>query len=114
MSQRIHRAIHMRRTLAFYKGANLTAAAALALGTGNVFAVAGNTNINHIQVGRTQAGKILVLKFSGTPTVAHNAGTVPSGYAAVILSGAANAVMAATSVLVLVYDGTNWVESARR
>lgn len=95
------------------KGSDVTAANDLVLTEGNVFTVTGNTQINAITTARWQAGSIVVLIFSGTPTVKDNtAGS--AGTARIFLSGSVDLVAAANTVLTLVYDGTQWQEMSRK
>lgn len=96
------------------RGANVVAANNLTLGLdGNLFIITGNTQINAITTANWQAGSTIKLEFTGTPTVKHNtvggAGTVP-----IYLSGGVDYTAAANDILTLVYDGTNWHETARK
>lgn len=122
MAKRIRVQTDMRETFSQYKGSAVVAAATLSPSRGNQFNVTGNTGISHIRKTRStsiinsvtrQAGSLLILQFTGTPTVANNAGTVPTGFAPILLSGAADAIMQAGSILVLVLGSTNWHELAR-
>jgi hypothetical protein len=96
-------------------GANVAAANNLTLGTdGNVFTITGNTQINAITTANWQAGSVIILgPFIGTPTVKHNtaggAGTAP-----ILLAGATDFTAAVNDALTLVYNGTNWIETARK
>lgn len=91
---------------------NATAANDLALQTGNVFVVSGNTQVNTItMIPPFEAGLQITLIFSGTPTVKHN--TAGAGKR-LFLAGSADFVAAANSVLGFVYDGTQWQETFRK
>ncbi len=95
-------------------GINVTAANDLTLGNdGNVFTVTGNTQINAITTANWQAGSQIQLIFSGTPTVKNNTAG-GAGTATILLAGGVDFAAAANDVLTLVYDGTNWHESARK
>lgn len=97
------------------KGADVAAAATLTLGSsGNTFKITGNTNVDFITTTGWTAGSVLVLLFSGTPTVNHNTGSPPANTAAVKLASSVPMLMAADSVLVLFYDGTVWQEMSRK
>lgn len=95
------------------KGADVAAANDLTLGVdGNVFVITGNTQINHIVSTNWQAGSVLTLIFSGTPTV--KTGQATSGANTIIrLAGAVDFSATANDVLTLVYDGTSFLELAR-
>lgn len=96
------------------KGANLAAAGDLTLGAdGNAFAITGNTTINAVIVANWTAGSIVTLVFTGTPTVKHNTGG-GAGTARIFLAGSVDFVAAANSLLALLYDGTQWQETARK
>lgn len=96
------------------QGASIVAANDLTLGTdGNVFTITGNTQINAVVVLNWLAGSVVTLLFTGTPTVKHNtAGS--AGTAKVFLSGSVDFVAANNGVLTLLYDGTEWQETARK
>jgi hypothetical protein len=74
---------------------------------GRAFAVSGATTINHLA--KSYPGRMVLLHFSGAPTVTHNAGAPPTGYAPILINGAANFVASANDVLALLYNGTSWV-----
>lgn len=95
-------------------GASIASANSLTLGNdGNTFTITGTTQINAITTANWQAGSVVRLIFSSTPTVKHN--TAGGGGTAVIqLSGATDFVAAANDVLTLVYDGTDWHETSRK
>lgn len=80
---------------------------------GNVFTITGNTQINAISWDRWQSGSQVELIFTGTPTVKNNT-TGGAGTAAILLAGSTDFTAAANDVLSLVFDGTNWHESARK
>lgn len=85
------------------KGAALVAAAALTPGEGNYFVVSGNTGITSITAAARDNGRIIVLHFSGTPTITDGSNLIMAG----------NLVASADDTLTLVCDGTNWIEIAR-
>jgi hypothetical protein len=97
-----------------YKGTNTVAANDLTLPSdGNTITITGNTQINAITTARWQAGSQVELIFTGTPTVKNNTAG-GAGTATILLAGSTDFVAAANDVLSLVYDGTNWHESARK
>jgi hypothetical protein len=105
---------NMSRRFACAKGADVAAAGTLTLGTdGNFFSITGNTNIDFLTTSNWQAGSIVLLQFTGTPTVNHNTGSPPGSTAAILLAGAAGFAATANDTLSLVYNGTTWVEVAR-
>jgi hypothetical protein len=87
------------------KGANLTAAGTMTLGSdGNYFNVTGTTTINNMTA--KQAGTVIILHFASALTITHGGGfTLQSG---------GNWAAPAGSVLVLVSDGSGaWTEVTR-
>lgn len=82
-------------------------------GGGNFTEISGNTTIDYISVTDWDSGSIAVLQFTGSPIVKYNTGGVPFGYASILLSGAVDFNATANDTLVLIYNGTNWVELAR-
>jgi hypothetical protein len=54
----------------------------------------------------------VILKFNGSLTVTHNAGSVPANTAAILLAGAGNLSATDKDTLMLVYDGTTWRQVA--
>lgn len=96
------------------KGANVTAANDLTLGTdGNTFTITGNTQINAITTANWQAGSKVNLIFTGTPTVKHNTAG-GAGTAVLLLAGSGDLVAANNTTLGLLYDGTQWQELHRK
>jgi hypothetical protein len=96
------------------KGANVVAANDLTLGLdGNLFIIPGNTQINAITTANWQAGSTIKLEFTGTPTIKNNTAG-GGGTAPILLAGGVDYIAAANDVLTLVYDGTNWHETARK
>lgn len=96
------------------QGVSIAAANNLTLGgDGNVFTITGNTQINAITTANWQAGSQVELIFTGTPTVKNNTAG-GAGTATILLAGSTDFTAAANDVLSLVYDGTNWHESARK
>jgi hypothetical protein len=95
-------------------GANIAAANNLTLGLdGNSFTITGNTQINAITTSNWQAGSVVRLIFTGTPTLKHNTAG-GAGTAVLLLAGAADYIAAANDVITLVYDGTSWHETSRK
>lgn len=88
------------------QGVGLTAAATLNLGSdGNAFIVGGNTGITAIST--LEAGTIIFLKFTGTPTLTHSANLQ--------LQGAVNATIANGDIYVFKsLGGGAWEEVTRR
>lgn len=93
--------------------AAITAANDQTLGAANQNIVAGNTTINAIIISGWTAGSAITLIFSGTPTVKHNTAG-GAGTAKIFLSGSADFVAAANSVLGLEYDGIQFQETFRK
>lgn len=97
------------------KGADVASANTVTLGTdGNFFKITGTTTINGIVTLGWQAGSVIHLMFTGALTVTHASGTPGTGAVALLLNAGANMTTAANNTLTLVYDGTNWVELARK
>jgi hypothetical protein len=111
---------HFRMSLGRHqeaKGADVASASTLTLGTdGNNFDITGTTTINYITTANWQNGSVLRLRFQGSLTVTHNAGSVPGGTKALDLQGAANFSATAGAVLTLLYDSAlgKFVEVGRR
>lgn len=85
------------------QGATITAAATITPLEGNYFVVNGNTGINSITASARDKGRIIVLHFSGTPTITDGSNLIMAG----------NLVATADDTLTMVCDGTNWIEMAR-
>jgi hypothetical protein len=97
-----------------YKGGDIVAANDLTLGTdGNVFTITGNTQINALTTANWQAGSVVHLIFTGTPTLKDNTAG-GAGTAVMQLAGSTDFVAAAEDVITLVYDGTDWHETSRK
>lgn len=95
------------------QGASQACANDITLGSdGNLFLLTGNTNLQRLATAGWQAGSVVWLQFSGTPTVVR-AVAGGGGFASILLTGGANLVCTANTLLGLVYDGTNWNEIAR-
>lgn len=90
-----------------------TAANDLVLGAANQFIVAGNTQINAIDVEGWSAGSKITLIFTGTPTVKHNTAG-GAGTAVLLLNGSIDLSATTDTVLCLEYDGTSWQEVSRK
>lgn len=90
----------------FYKGADITSAAALTIpDTGNYFDVTGTTNITSIS--SLPAGTVIKLQFDAALTIVHNATTLA-------LSGGANYTTAAGDIFEFISEGSgNWRETSR-
>ena len=96
------------------KGTNIVAANDLTLGgDGNVFTITGNTTINAITTTDWQAGSVIRLIFTGTPTVKHNTAGGANTATMKLAAGVDFVVAKNPTVLTLVYDGTNWLEVSR-
>lgn len=95
-----------------WASAAVTAAATITVTT-NLSMVSGNTNIDYITTTGILAGTVIILIFSGTPTVNHNSGAPGAGTAAIYLAGSANFAATANDTLTLVWNGTVWSEIAR-
>ncbi len=96
------------------KGADVAAANDLTLGLdGNLFIITGATQINAITTANWQEGSTISLVFSSTPTVKHNTAG-GAGTASLLLAGSVDFTASANSVLNLVYEGSNWIETSRK
>lgn len=84
-------------------GAAVASAAALPLPTGNVFHVTGTTNVTSITSTNFASGVCITLIFDGVLTVTDGSN----------LKLAGNFVTTADDTITLIYDGTNWYETAR-
>lgn len=86
-------------------GPGLTAASTLAIPEGNYFLVAGNTPIDNISgFGTCDAGRVIILECSGTPTFKHNSG----GTGNIRCLGSSDVVMTANDIIQFVSNGTLW------
>lgn len=95
------------------KNNDVVAAGTITVPGGNAVTLTGNTNIDFITTTGWTSGSILILQFTGTPTVNNNTGGAPGGTASVLLSGSANFGATANDTLILYYDGGNWREISR-
>lgn len=84
-------------------GVSIIAAATITPGEGSYFVVTGNTGVNSVTATARDKGRIIILNFSGTPTIADGSN----------LKLAGNLVATADDTLTLVCDGTNWIEMCR-
>lgn len=75
--------------------------------------VSGTTQINAITTSGWVPGSRATLIFSGSATLKHNTAG-GNGTAKVLLSGSTDLVAANNTVLSLIWDGTNWQETARK
>lgn len=93
-------------------GANVASANDVTLGAdGNFFTITGATQFNTIITTGWQAGSMITLLFTGTPTVKHN--TAGAG-AVLFLAGSVDLSAANNTILGLIYDGTQWQETFRK
>lgn len=74
---------------------------------GNVFVITGNTQINAIATAGWRNGSIVVLRFTGTPTI-KNQTAGGAGFASLKLDGSTDLTAAADTVLGIYLDGTDW------
>ena len=96
------------------KWADIAAANNLTLGWDwNLFVITGNTQINAITTANRQAGSMITLIFTWTPTVKHNTAWW-AGTAVMFLAGSVDLTAANNTVLCLIYDGTQWQETSRK
>jgi len=96
------------------KGTNAVAAGDLVLlMDGNSFTITGNTTINAITTTDWQAGSVIRLIFTGTPTVKHNTAGGANTATMKLAAGVDFVISKNPTVLTLVYDGTNWLEVSR-
>lgn len=80
-------------------------------GDGNFFLVSGTTTVDGFATAGWQAGSIVTLTFDGNLTL-NNAGTVAGGFADLRLVAAGNVSATALDIIMLVYDGTSWMQMA--
>lgn len=107
-------AVKVTGNLKTAKGIDVAAANDLTLGAdGNTFVITGSTQINAITILPFEAGSVINLIFTGSPTVKHNTAG-GGGTAAIFLSGSLDFAALNNSVLSLVYDGTQWQEISRK
>lgn len=96
------------------QGSNIVSANDLTLlGDGNIFPVSLNTTINGIATANWQAGSVVSMHFSGTPTVKHST-AASAGFASFKLSGSVDLVAAVDTILTVYFDGTYWQELSRK
>lgn len=75
----------------------------------------GTTAVNHIRKPRSGKNKILFIQWAAAATadLNHNAGSVPTGYAPMLLTGAANVTAPdANDIIMLMFNGTAWCQMA--
>jgi hypothetical protein len=93
------------------RGANVASGGTTTLGAdGNAFPITGTTTINYITTTNWAAGASVVLEFSTSVTLTHNAGSVPGGTAALKFVSGADFAAVSGDRLRLHYDGTNWCQ----
>jgi hypothetical protein len=108
-----HNGIVMGARLQARKGANVTSAGDMTLGTdGNLFHITGTTTINAITIANWQAGSEVTFIFDASVTVKNNTAG-GGGTAVMLLAGGADFSATSNDVLKLVYDGTSWFEVSR-
>jgi hypothetical protein len=95
------------------KAANVASAANIKIGNGTSASITGTTTIHTIYTLNWYDGALLLLYFSDALSLKHQ-GTTAVGYARLWLEGGVDASMAAGSLMLLWYDGTNWQEVSRR
>jgi len=84
-------------------GATIASAATITLGaTGNVFIVTGNVGITNMTITGWQAGSMVTLIFTGTPTITNLAG----GSGQLVLRAGVNLVCVAQTTHTFAFDGT--------
>ena len=93
--------------------ATVASANNLALGEANVNALTGTTTVNCVSSSGWTSGSVVWLTFSTSLTVTNNSGTCSGSDDPLFLAGAANFSATADDVLTLLWDGTNWRETAR-
>jgi hypothetical protein len=95
------------------KGSSPTAANDMTLGgDGNFYEMTGATTVNRIAQSGWQAGTPVVIRNSSSMTWTHGT-AAGGGFGGLRLSGSANWVAPVDSCLTLMFDGTNWTETAR-
>ncbi len=93
------------------KATDVASAATIILpNNGNMVDITGTTAIDHIETTNWEPGSRVTLQFDGASGLNHATGTIPAGYAAVHLMGAANLTAIAGMRLELIYDGTQWLQ----
>lgn len=72
----------------------------------------GNTDIDYIDTTGWTPWSWTVVNFTGTPTINHNTGAVPGGYASILCNGSANmGPLTSGTYVMLMYNGTNFIAS---
>lgn len=91
------------------QGANVVAANDMTLGNdGNVFVITGNTTINGIATANWQEGSVIILRFSGTPTLKHDT-AASAGFASFFFKEKTDFVPSdSNQPMQLVYSGSRW------
>lgn len=96
------------------EGANITSAAALALGLdGNTFTITGNTTVECIGSTNWQDGAEIFLLFTGTPTLVNESVAVCSGIP-LKLSGRVNFAITSETMISFVKKDGYWIETIRQ
>ncbi len=96
------------------KGPNIASASSMAPREGNFFDVTGTTTINYIVDDLFwQAGSQITLQFDSALTLTHNAGTVPTNFAELLLEGDVDFDVVAGDLITLVFNGLEWLEVSR-
>jgi hypothetical protein len=84
----------------------------LTLGRGCFFDVSGTTTINYLDTTGVRAGRLRIIRFAGSLTVKHNLGSPGAGFANIKLTAVGDFSATAGHVITVVYDGTNWQQTA--
>lgn len=97
------------------EAADVASGSTITIVNGNHALVTGTTTINHLTKTGWTGGSVVYLRFGGSVTVTHAAGSVPANTAAIRLAGAANFSATSDDTLTLLYSAASdvWVELAR-
>lgn len=89
------------------KGSDVASADEITLGDGNYFVITGTTDINHIDKTGWTNGSIVILRFSGTLNVTHNAGALSGTETNILLASAGDFSATSGDTLTLIKEDDN-------
>ena len=84
----------------------------ITIGAGNFARVTGTTTVNRITITGWQAGSEITIQTTGSLTLAHQGAANTGTLGRLNLVGSANVSMTANDVIKLMFDGTEWWQSA--
>ncbi len=89
------------------KGSDVASADEITLGDGNYFVITGTTDISHIDKTGWTNGSIVILRFSGTLNVTHNAGALSGTETNILLASAGDFSATSGDTLTLIKEDDN-------